>query len=95
MKHFQPFIAGQRLGSHTEGFEVVENVGFNAFELWLCRAEGVCLNAEGDVLPLTSPLLPLVSWLCSIPEYSERMSLKASSCAGMLMRLRNSLRLAF
>ncbi len=50
MKHFQPLIAGQRLRPHTEGFEVVENVGFNAFELWLCRAEGVCLNAEGDVL---------------------------------------------
>ena len=52
MKHFQPFIAGQRLGSHTEGFEVIENVGFNAFELRLCRAEGVRLNAEGDVLLL-------------------------------------------
>ena len=44
---FQPLVAGQRLGFHTEGFEVVENIGFNAFELRLCRAEGVCLNAEG------------------------------------------------
>ena len=59
MKHFQPFIAGQRLGSHTEGFEVVENVGFNAFELWLCRAEGVCLNAEGDVLLLDQSVVAL------------------------------------
>ncbi len=95
MKHFQPFVAGQRLGFHAESFEVVEDVGFNAFELRLCRAEGVRLNAEGDVLLLDQPLLPLVSWFCSIPEYSERMSLKASSCAGMLMRLRNSFRLAF
>ena len=52
MKHFQPLVAGQRLRPHTEGFEVVENVGFNAFELRLCRAEGVRLNAEGDVLLL-------------------------------------------
>ena len=95
MKHFQPFVAGQRLGFHAESFEVVEDVGFNAFELRLCRAEGVRLNAEGDVLLLDQPVVALVSWFCSIPEYSERMSLKASSCAGMLMRLRNSLRLAF
>ena len=59
MKHFQPLIAGQRLGSHTEGFEVVENIGFNAFELRLCRAEGVCLNAEGDVLLLDQSVVAL------------------------------------
>ena len=59
MKHFQPFVAGQRLGSHTEGFEVVENVGFNAFELRLCGAEGVCLNAEGDVLLLDQSVVAL------------------------------------
>ena len=59
MKHFQPLIAGQRLGSHTEGFEVVENVGFNAFELRLCRAEGVRLNAEGDVLFLDQSVVAL------------------------------------
>ena len=59
MKNFQPFIAGQRLGSHTKGFEVVENVGFNAFELRLCRAEGVCLNAEGDVLLLDQSVVAL------------------------------------
>ena len=59
MKHFQPFVAGQRLGSHTKGFEVVENVGFNAFELRLCRAEGVRLNAEGDVLPLDQSVVAL------------------------------------
>ena len=59
MKHFQPFIAGQRLGSHTEGFEVIENVGFNAFELRLCRAEGVRLNAEGDVLLLDQSVVAL------------------------------------
>ena len=59
MKHFQPLIAGQRLGSHTKGFEVVENVGFNAFELRLCRAEGVRLNAEGDVLLLDQPVVAL------------------------------------
>ena len=59
MKHFQPLIAGQRLGSHTEGFEVVENVGFNAFELRLCRAEGVRLNAEGDVLLLDQSVVAL------------------------------------
>ena len=39
MKHFQPLIAGQRFRPHTKGFEVVENIGFNAFELRLCRAE--------------------------------------------------------
>ena len=59
MKHFQPLIAGQRLGSHTEGFEVVEDVGFNAFELRLCRAERVRLNAEGDVLPLDQSVVAL------------------------------------
>ena len=59
MKHFQPFVAGQRLGSHAEGFEVVEDVGFNAFELRLCRAEGVRLNAEGDVLLLDQPVVAL------------------------------------
>ena len=59
MKHFQPFIAGQRLGSHTEGFEVVENVGFNAFELRLCGAEGVCLNAKSDVLLLDETVIAL------------------------------------
>jgi len=59
MKHFQPLIAGQRLGSHTEGFEVVENVGFDAFELRLCRAEGVRLNAEGDVLLLDQSVVAL------------------------------------
>ena len=59
MKHFQPFVAGQRLGSHAESFEVVEDVGFNAFELRLCRAEGVRLNAEGDVLLLDQPVVAL------------------------------------
>ena len=59
MKHFQPFIAGQRLGFHTEGFEVIENIGFNAFELRLCRAERVRLNAEGDVLPLDQSVVAL------------------------------------
>ena len=59
MKHFQPFVAGQRLGFHAESFEVVENVGFNAFELRLCRAEGVRLNAEGDVLLLNQPVIAL------------------------------------
>ena len=59
MKHFQPFVAGQRLGSHAEGFEVVEDVGFNAFELRLCCAEGVRLNAEGDVLLLDQPVVAL------------------------------------
>ena len=59
MKHFQPLVAGQRLRPHAEGFEVVENVGFNAFELRLCRAEGVRLNAEGDVLPLDQSVVAL------------------------------------
>ena len=59
MKHFQPLVAGQRLRPHTEGFEVVENVGFNAFELRLCRAEGVRLNAEGDVLLLDQSVVAL------------------------------------
>ena len=59
MKHFQPLIAGQRFRPHTEGFEVDENVGFNAFELRLCRAEGVRLNAEGDVLPLDQSVVAL------------------------------------
>ena len=59
MKHFQPFVAGQRLGFHAESFEVVEDVGFNAFELRLCRAEGVRLNAEGDVLLLDQPVVAL------------------------------------
>ena len=59
MKHFQPFVAGQRLGFHAESFEVVEDVGFNAFELRLCRAEGVRLNAEGDVLPLDQSVVAL------------------------------------
>ena len=59
MKHFQPFVAGQRLGFHAESFEVVEDVGFNAFELRLCRAEGVCLNAEGDVLLLDQSVVSL------------------------------------
>ena len=57
VKHFQPFVAGQRLGFHAESFEVVEDVGFNAFELRLCRAEGVRLNAEGDVLLLNQPVI--------------------------------------
>ena len=59
MKHFQPLVAGQRFRPYTEGFEVVENVGFNAFELRLCRAEGVCLNAEGDVLLLDQSVVAL------------------------------------
>ena len=59
MKHFQPLVAGQRLGFHAESFEVVEDVGFNAFELRLCRAEGVRLNAEGDVLLLDQPVVAL------------------------------------
>ena len=59
MKHFQPLVAGQRLRPHAEGFEVVENVGLNAFELRLCRAEGVCLNAEGDVLLLDQSVVAL------------------------------------
>ena len=59
MKHFQSFVAGQRLRPHTEGFEVVENVGFYAFELRLCRAEGVRLNAEGDVLLLDQSVVAL------------------------------------
>ena len=59
MKHFQPFIAGQRLSFHAEGFEVVEDVGLNAFELRLCRAEGVRLNAEGDVLLLDQSVVAL------------------------------------
>ena len=57
MKHFQPLVAGQRLRPHAESFEVVEDVGFNAFELRLCRAEGVRLNAEGDVLLLNQPVI--------------------------------------
>ena len=57
MKHFQPFVAGQRLSPYTEGFEVVENVGFNAFELRLCRAERIRLNAEGDVLLLDETVI--------------------------------------
>jgi hypothetical protein len=36
--------------NRTEFQTDVENIGFNAFELRLCRAEGVRLNAEGDVL---------------------------------------------
>ena len=59
MKHFQPLVAGQRLRPHAERFEVVENVGLNAFELRLCRAEGVCLNAEGDVLLLDQSVVAL------------------------------------
>ena len=59
MKHFQPLVAGQRLRPHAEGFEVVENVGLDAFELRLCRAEGVCLNAEGDVLLLDQSVVAL------------------------------------
>ena len=59
MKHFQPLVAGQRLRPHTEGFEVVENVGLDAFELRLCRAEGVRLNAEGEVLLLDQPVVAL------------------------------------
>ena len=59
MKHFQPLVAGQRFRPHTEGFEVIENVGFNAFELRLCRAEGIRLNAEGDVLLLDQSVVAL------------------------------------
>ena len=52
MQDFQPFIAGQRLGLHTEGFEVVEDVCLHPVELGLGGTQRVSLNAEGDVLAL-------------------------------------------
>ena len=33
MEHFQPFVAGQRLGLHTEGFEIIEDVRLNPIQL--------------------------------------------------------------
>ena len=30
-----------------------------ALPIWLCRAEGVCLNAEGNVLPLDQSVVAL------------------------------------
>ena len=50
MQHFQPFVAGQRLGLHTEALEIVENVRLDAFQLGLCGAKGVGLDAKSDVL---------------------------------------------
>ena len=44
-------------------------------------------------LRLMRPLLPFVSWFCSISEYSLRMSLNSSSCSGMLICFLNSLML--
>ena len=82
MKHFQPFVAGQRLGFHAEGFEVVENIGFNAFELRLCRAEGVRLNAEGDVLLLDQSVVALGE--LTLQDVYKRQRLRRSAVAGAI-----------
>ena len=52
MQHFQPFIAGHRLRLHAEGFEIVENIRFDPFQLCLCSANRVSLNAKGNVFVL-------------------------------------------
>ena len=59
MQHFQPFIAGQRLGLHAEALEVVENIRLNAFQLGLCGAKGVGLNTKGDVLSFEKSIVAL------------------------------------
>ena len=59
MEHFQPFVAGQRLGLHTEGFEVIEDVRLNPIQLGLRHAQGVGLNAEGNVLALDEAVVAL------------------------------------
>ena len=59
MKHFQTLIAGKRLSSYAEGFEVVENISLNSFELGLCSTQRVSLNAEGDVLALEQAIVTL------------------------------------
>ena len=57
MQHFQAFIAGHRLRLHTEGFEIVENIRFDPFQLCFCSAKRICLNAEGDVLVLEKAVI--------------------------------------
>ena len=57
MQDFQPLIAGQRLGLHTEGFEVVEDVCLHPVELGLGGTQRVSLNAEGDVLALDEAVI--------------------------------------
>ena len=59
MEHFQPFVAGQRLGLHTEGFEIIEDVRLNPIQLGLRHAQGVGLNAEGNVLALDEAVVAL------------------------------------
>ena len=59
MEHFQPFVAGQRLGLHTEGFEIIEDVRLDPIQLGLRHAQGVGLNAEGNVLALDEAVVAL------------------------------------
>ena len=59
VQHFQSLVAGESFCFHTEGFEVVENIRLNSFELGLCGPEILSLDAEGDVLALEQAVVAL------------------------------------
>ena len=59
MQHFQPLVAGESFGFHTDGFEVVENIRLNSFKLGLCGPEILRFDAEGNVLALEQAVVAL------------------------------------
>ena len=57
MHDAQAVIPIQRCSHNAQPLEVVEKVGFNAFQTRLCSAKVVCFDAEGQVLGLNQTVV--------------------------------------
>ena len=57
MHDAQAVIPIQRCSHNAQPLEVVEKVGFNAFQTGLCCAKIVCFNAEGQVFGLNQTVV--------------------------------------
>ena len=57
MHDAQAVIPIQRCSHNTQPLEIVEKVGFNAFQTGLCGAKVVCFDAEGQVFGLNKTVV--------------------------------------
>ena len=57
MHYAKPIMSVQRFGTDAQPLEIVENIGFDAFQPWLGRTEVVCVDTECEILGLNQTVV--------------------------------------
>ena len=59
MQLTEPLFSVQNICHNAHAFEVVDDVGFDAFQTWFCRPQTVCIDAKGQILGLNQTVVAL------------------------------------